>query len=445
MRRIPLLLLGACYIGVFLWGYATIVAPTFATSGFQYAWPGAASILWIFFLSLIPVTILPTTLSRPSGFIVWWLYVTAYVPSQIMPVVSLPTPPVFLLPLQLTVLATMVLLCLVPETKTLVLPRLVISERVFSWSLATVWLACILFCLSKITLANTLANFSLLLAGESEYALRDNFFRHIESGGRLIAYAANELSRGLDPFLIAIGLVRRRPWLLVAGMAGQIIYFGQTGTKDALFGLVAIFACSSYLLPRRERFASVFLSAFIGLVVVSTVFDLVTHTTLLSTHITRRTLAAPGLLTGFYFEHYSLAPHPGHNFTGTGNFQVYGPPQEIGLYYFGSVNVDANANFWAEGFAEYGFLGIFGFALLIAFMLWLYDSVTVRHPLSLAVLVAVMQADALANSTPLTILVTHGGLLVGLLLFLLPASDADETTILAPGGAYAWQSSEASA
>jgi hypothetical protein len=138
---------------------------------------------------------------------------------------------------------------------------------------------------------------------------------------------------------------------------------------------------------------------------------------MLSTHITRRSLAGPGQLTGYYFEHYSSVAHPGHKFSGEDG---YGPSNEIGYYYFNNINVDANANFWAEGFAEYGLPGIFAFAFLVAFCLWIYDSIAARHSLELAVLLAVVQADALVNGSPLTILVTGGGILAGILLYLAP-------------------------
>jgi hypothetical protein len=99
--------------------------------------------------------------------------------------------------------------------------------------------------------------------------------------------------------------------------------------------------------------------------------------------------------------------------------------REIGLAYFGSSNVDANANLWAEGFADLGVPGILGFTLIAAVMIWLYDSIARRRNLELAVLLAVMPAVGLSNSAPTTVLITHGGLAAATLLFLAPLPRAE--------------------
>jgi hypothetical protein len=100
--------------------------------------------------------------------------------------------------------------------------------------------------------------------------------------------------------------------------------------------------------------------------------------------------------------------------------------REIGLIYFGSSNTDANANLWAQGFADLGVPGILGFTLLVAFAIWLYDSIAAKRNLELAVLLAAMPALALSNSAPTTVLITHGGLAVAMLLYLTPAAKLGE-------------------
>ncbi len=420
MKRFLLLCCGLMYVLVFVWGYSSVVAPAFSNAGFSYVWPGLATLGWVTVLSLVPLLVIPQELTKPSLVVIWWLYVSAYVPSMVMPVITLSMPDSVLFPLQMAVLGTMLLLCAVPHAKTLVIPRLVVTPTTFWWVFGLFWAGGIVYCLLTISFSNILANFALLFAGESEYVLRADYFTHIAQNGRAIAYLGGWLSRAFDPFLIAWGLITRRWWLVAGGLFGQLIYFGQTGAKGVVFAL-AFIAFVFFLYNRfRHRFGLVFLVSMVGLVTIATSVDLATHTAMLSTPFTRRALAGPGELTGFYFEHFSSAPHTGHNFSGTGNFQVYGPAQEIGLYYFGNVNVDANANFWAEGFAEFGITGIFAFGLLVVVMLWLFDSVAANHSLQLAVLLIVMQAEALSNSTPPTILVTHGGIIVGLLLYFSP-------------------------
>jgi hypothetical protein len=184
----------------------------------------------------------------------------------------------------------------------------------------------------------------------------------------------------------------------------------------------------------RRSFGVMLTSGLIAIILLSTVVDLATNNVALSTLITRRTLAAPGLLTGFYFEHFSQASHAGFGFRFSRWAPPYfGPPQEIGLVYFGSSNVDANANFWAEGFADFGIAGILGFTFFVAFLIWIYDSIAVTHNLELATLLAAMPALNLSNTAPTTVLLTHGGLAVALLLYLSPLRKP--SAALEPAGA----------
>jgi hypothetical protein len=319
----------------------------------------------------------------------------------------------------------MLLLCTVPYVKTLIVPRLKMPAMTFWWAVLLAWAGCVSASLFYIDVHRVLANFAFFFTGGGSggseyYAVRAEYLSQLNQTGRLFGYIGRELVTALDPFLIACGLVWKNRWMLVIGILGQLIYFGQTGMKEIPFAILAILLFWVIIRQTRERFGLVFLLAFICALGMFTSVDLATRSANLSTILTRREMAGPGLLTGFYFEHYSKVLHPGHTFTSASGAQLFGPPREIGFYYFGSAETDANANFWAEGYAEYGLPGIFGFGLVVALMLWLFDSIASAHSLELAVLLSVAPADALTNSSPLTVLVTHGGILVTLLLYFAP-------------------------
>src|SRR5262249_44300968 len=160
------------------------------------------------------------------------------------------------------------------------------------------------------------------------------------------------VSQALNPCLMAFGLVFRRRMCLVAGIVGQVIVFGFTAQKSVLFSTVFVAALYFILKHRRRNFGLVLTGGLMALVLLSGLVSTYSKDHTLTSLITRRTLATPGLLTGYYFEHFSQVSHAGMGF----HFDrwappYFGPPQEIGLVYFGG-DVDANANPWAEGFAE---------------------------------------------------------------------------------------------
>ena len=226
----------------------------------------------------------------------------------------------------------------------------------------------------------------------------------------------------MDPFLIAYGLVYRKKWCIALGVFGQLMFFAVVGGKSILFSTLFL-VLVLYLVRRfRRNFGFTLISVLIAVVLIAAAVDSLDGNVVLTTLSTRRTLIDPGLLTGFYYEHYSNAPHAGiaYHFP-SGGEALPAPSYEIGLIYFGDEKIDANANLWAEGFADFGISGVLGFSLLLALMMWLYDSIAARKNFELGVLAIGIQAFAFSNSAPLTVAITHGGVAVALLIWCVPA------------------------
>jgi hypothetical protein len=356
--------------------------------------------------------------------ILWWIYLAAYIPSILVPALSLTMSLESLLPLQICLLLCMGLLRLASLAKPLAISRIRLNPAVF-WSVFWIlWAGCVTFVCMHFRVNRLIANLASVAAGGSEYTIRSAFFTELSQSGRALAYVTGQLSQGLDPYLIAFGIVHRRRLCLVAGIIGQIVVFSVTGLKIILFS--SVFLASLFLLMRhwrfwRRSFGLILTSGLTAMILLAAVADLATKGHAFSALVTRRTLAAPGLLTGFYFEHFSQARHAGIAFRFSRDANGYfGPPQEIGLAYFGSADVDANANFWAEGFADFGLPGIVGFTLFVAFLVWIYDSIFSVHSLELGALMTAMPAVNLSNTAPTTVLLTHGGLATAMLLYLSP-------------------------
>jgi hypothetical protein len=424
VKTLRVLLVVGGYIAALLWAYSTLVSPHFAYDGYKLAWPDAKSMVWLTTLSLVPALFMPYALSKPSAMILWWLYIAAYIPSIFIPALSLTMPFEQLVPLQLCLLLCMGFLRFTSTARLLAIGRIELSPALF-WSVFWIaWSACIAFICMHFRADILLANVASLFTGGSEYAIRSAFVVELSHAGRILGYVTGQVSQALDPYLIAFGIVHRRRACLVAGILGQLLVFSVTGLKIILFS--SVFLAGLFLIMRRwqhwrRSFGLILTTGVTAMILLSAVADMTTKGVIFSSLITRRTLAAPGLLTGFYFEHFSHVSHAGVGFRFSQNSGPYfGPPQEIGLAYFGSADVDANANFWAEGFADFGMAGIVGFTLLVAFMVWIYDSIFAVHSLELGALMTAMPALNLSNTAPTTVLLTHGALATALLLYLTP-------------------------
>jgi len=209
-------------------------------------------------------------------------------------------------------------------------------------------------------------------------------------------------------------------------MIGQLIVFSLTGFKTALFSFLALALVAMIMRRWRRNFALALISALIAIIFVCAIADRAIGNVFFSSLITRRVLTTPGLLTGFYFDHFSKVPPVGVELPFFYDPTVMGPASEIGFIYCGGSDTVANAHLWAMGFARLGMPGIVGYTILAAFVIWIYDSLSAKRNLELAVLLVVVPAIALSSTLLTTVLISEGGLAAALLLYLSPAPQPDE-------------------
>jgi len=421
-KRLRLILVVGLYIAVLLWAYATIVSIDFAYEGFTLKWPGAFGSAWLITFALLPTLWLPYSLSRPSAVIVWWLYLSVYISAIFVPALSF-NDPEKLLPLQITLLLCMGMLCwAATRPRLLAVPKLVLSPNAFWTIFWFFWGAGTGYILITGRVSSLANNVASLFHGANEYDIRNTYSQLLGQSGAVLAYIVGQLAQALNPFLIAYGLLNRRRICLILGIVGEIIVFSLTGLKAALAGVVFIAVLAVLFKRGRRSFGIMFTSALIALVAACTIHDRSTGDIYSTTLVTRRALMAPGLLTGFYFEHWSEVQPVGFGIHFSRDQSRPKPASEISWVYFDDPDSAANANLWASGFAEARFFGTFLYNIFAAIMIWLYDSVAARRNLALAALLAAMPATTLSNTAATTVLITHGGLAVGLLLFLAPSS-----------------------
>jgi hypothetical protein len=218
-----LLLATGLYVASLLWSYATVVSPAFAYDGCNLTWPGVGAMVWLVTVALLPTLFLPDALERPSALIVWWLYLAVYIPSILIPALSLSMPFEELLPLQLYLLPCMGLLCWISSARVLAIRQIAVSRTIFWWGFLLVWAMCLGYVAAKVRASMLVTNMASIFAGASPYTLRSGYRDLVLEAGRGLAYVVGQLSYALNPFLMAFGLVYRRRLCLVAGMICQVV------------------------------------------------------------------------------------------------------------------------------------------------------------------------------------------------------------------------------
>jgi hypothetical protein len=414
--RIGVVLICASYVVAFVLVYKWVIVPVWGYEGFNSKTTlGRATTAWI--LAALPSLWMPIELKRPSQVVYWLLYLLVLVPACLVPIYALDDQsrgPLYLATCLISVFALTGLVYCLPL---LPLRRIHLESYELNVVLA-------LLSISFYGLMVAIFGFHFhYVSLEDIYSVRAQFTNTLNQAPSVVAYAINWQAWVINPFVMAIGLRSRRMSWVLAGAAGQLAIYSITGFRSMFFSawfLLYLLWVTRSAKSFGVRLAATWTAIFAGAGALQFFGNEVVPASIVGERMT----ALPGLLTGYYYEFFSSHPqvHLGHSIFKSFVTYPYAvePSYLIGYTYFHDVSEDANANLWADAYANFGYTGIICFTLLLAIVLWLYDSVAVDRDIRLTALVIGLPAFALTNIALLTCLLSNGLGLAMLLVYLMP-------------------------
>jgi len=414
--RISVVLTCALYVVVFVLVYKRVVVPVWGYEGFHSRTTATrAAAAWV--LAVLPSLWMPIKLKRPSQTVYWLLYLLVLVPACLVPIYALEdqsSGPLLFAVCLVTVYAFTGMIYRLPL---LPLPRVHLESYEFSVILAL---------LSVTFYALLVSSFGFqfhYVSFKDTYSVRGQFKNTVDQAPTLVAYAIGWQAWVINPLVMAMGLRSRRISWVLAGAMGQFAIYSITAFRAMLFSagllLYLLFAMRSSK-AFGTRLAATWTAIFAG----AGALQFFGYSLIPALLVAVRMTALPGLLTGYYYEFFSshAKVHLGHSILRSLVDYPYAvePPYLIGFLYFHNASNDANANLWADAYANFGYPGIICFTLLLAIVLWLYDSMAVGRDKRVAVLLIGLPAFSLANGALLTTLLSNGMGLAMLLMYLMP-------------------------
>ena len=435
MSRAPVRLLvvgaAAAYVASVHWSYLSIISPEFAYNGALDRPASDGSLPVAFMVAILPALWLPIRVSRPSQVALWSLYILGYVPTTLIPYYVLGTGFRGILPLTVTVTVSFALLSALTTIRlgTTWAPR--IPMRTYENFI--------------IALAIALAGYIILAFGFSfslpaladVYSVRSTFDRAVAASSLpLVAYVVDWSLYVASPLLILLGLRSGRVGMIIGGLFLELLVYGTTGYKSALLSVLLVVPLLVLLTRRlRPAFGLGLPLAGLALVIGSAAWDQISNSILASSLFLHRAIALPGQLAADYYDLFSSHQQFGltqsvFSFLGPTPFDLP-PARLIGAVYFGDPSEDANANLWADAFANFGLIGIIVFTIILALVLIWLDSAATGRDLRVTGALAGLMAIVLSNSALLTTILTHGLALAIVLIYLMPR-EADSPVELLP-------------
>ena len=408
------------YVLAIQWSYSAIIAPAFSYNGSVYRPADDGSLIFAFVVCILPAIWLPIKVSRPSQVTLWVLFILGYVPSVLIPYFVLGSGFRGVLPLTLAILGSFVLLSVMVWIR----PGVTNSPAITMARYENLILG-----LAILLGAYTILAFGINLnlpALANVYDVRQTFDQAvINTNVPFAAYALDWSMYVVNPLLMLVGLRSRRFGIFATGLAIELLVYGTTGYKSALLS-VLLLAPLLGLLTRRLRpvFGASLVTGSVVMVLGSAIWDQTNDTILATSLFVRRLISVPGQLMADYFDFFSQHRTYGLSasflaFLGPAPYDL-APPYLIGAVYFKAPSEDANANVWADAFANFGFAGILAWTIVLGLVLIILDSAGSGRDLRITGAMGGLMAIALSNSALQTTIVTHGLGLAIVLIFLMP-------------------------
>lgn len=416
---------GVIWLAVYAVGLAVchyfVIAPPFAYLGFEKVPPNPLVALVMIPTYVLCARRLPVSWERPSAIVYWMLFLVVVAPIHVLPIFTTDlSTPVWLM-VGAVVLAFW-LLGGIYSVSLASLPRPVISPRLYWPAYCLLWLGLLAVVIGYYGLQFRLVSLSEI------YAIRDTYRESFDQVPKFARYAIPWLGNVVAPIAIARGLmIRRWSWALL-GVATELFLVSITGFKQLLFSSILVAGVVILVKTSDIRRIGYRVAALVGCGVFAvTTYDFVTNGFSLSSVLVRRLVLTTAINTKYHFEFFLDNPkaHLGYGLLARWVDYPYdlSPAFLIGQIYYGNPETSANANIWADAYANFGLVGVFVFTGILALVLLFVDSVARGLPIGLAIAALAQSAFSLSNTAMLTVFLTHGMLLAVVLVYLMPLGD----------------------
>ncbi len=179
-------------------------------------------------------------------------------------------------------------------------------------------------------------------------------------------------------FSVYMLLVKKSKLAFITIIILSIGIYSYDGTKNALILPLFLVLIFILLVQKRSNIAINIILLF--MVLASIVEFAYIHTDIISTYLTRRIFAVPGILNSFFWEYYSnhekvmMADSVGRYFINASN--IISPTYTIGYEYLNNIKSNANTGIWMGSYAHFGLIGILSLSMVAGFILGLVDNLT---------------------------------------------------------------------
>lgn len=414
--RAAVVLVSLIYSAVLYHAHAGYLETEWPQFGFTHFAVAPLDGLMVSLLVAIGALFVPSSLQRPSSIVLLVLFAVVYVPTMVITVGTAPDA----FDRHRSLLGALALAFAAPCLAVrLQAPSTTVGGvpgRTFVWLLLAAWAGC---CVVLVASYGSMMRF---VGEEQLYVQRAAG----ASTSLAMGYAQTYFANVLNPALVAVGLVKRRWWLVWVGIAGCLVMYMINAQRTVLALPVVMIGLYFMLLHGKRLLSSTaaIIGGLAGTVQVSvSTYQVNGLSAALGQYLVCRTLAGPGLTLSQYYEVFSIQGYTWWSHVrGISAFVpapvVYANDAKwpylgyfIGDWYHASPTWNINAHiFSADGVASAGALGVIVMGAVLALWLLVLDRACRGWDRTFTLLVLLPIAVVLTNGSLFTTLLSFGGL-----------------------------------
>lgn len=245
---------------------------------------------------------------------------------------------------------------------------------------------------------------------------------YVQQRGPLMGYFTPWQAYVINILGLLYALNQKRYFMVNLFIIAQLLLFGMTGQKSFL--LAPFLVGGIYWgWQKRNAFSLFVISAFL-IVLASYSYFLITGNHFIPSLFIRRLFFIPSRLHVLYYDFFSQPSHPFYMLSESilirGVFEnLYDMPMKhvIALAYW-KKKFWPNVGYLGDAYGNFGLPGMFLFSIILGFILQIIDSIGSHLPPQFVAATIAMPAAALTQSGLFTTMLTHGLILVIIILWI---------------------------
>lgn len=440
LSALPRFLLRSLWLGLYVLAlhtaYKHFIAPLFGYLGYHYHPPRPEVMLTAYLLLIVTSLTLPRRVNKAADIILVMMFIIVVTPVMVVPVFSNDLDSTQILGFCVVTGVVFWILTLMGNSTAFaqIIPIRSRGGGLF-WGLV--------IGVSAVTYTVVLASFGLRFNLMSVFEVLDTrllYRDEVAPSIPALGYLVSNQGNVINPLLMGIGAARRRWHLALAGVIGQLLLYSITGYRTSLLSIPLLLTLGLILRHRKTLSVNILLFATGAVAFTSMAIDRILDVNATNLIVNRMMITA-GHLTPYYLETYSngrwaywaysfMAPFIENPYETTPGFHV-------AITAFGRPDIQANANLFADGYANLGYTGIALEALFLGALLMFLNSAGRGLPMDLVFPTLLVVAFGVANGSPFTGVLSYGVGLAIVLFATYPRDDSRSTSDAPTLGALA--------